>query len=109
MFIAYFGAVYERFGHGVYSYYMIYAFAVPLALGAFPALLLGTSKRNVRFPRRGRLLWNAGVATLTVGLLFKGVIEIYGTDSPFFAGYLAVGTALLIAGLVAGLSRGADT
>ena len=30
---ALFGAVYERFSHGVYSYWMLYTFAFPLALG----------------------------------------------------------------------------
>ena len=33
---AFFGAVYERFSHEVYSYYMIYAFAIPLVMGALP-------------------------------------------------------------------------
>lgn len=30
------GAVYETFSHGVFSYYMIYAFAFPLAGGVIP-------------------------------------------------------------------------
>ena len=34
--LALFGAVYEVFSHGVYSYYMLYAFAFPLAGGALP-------------------------------------------------------------------------
>lgn len=32
------GAVYEHFSFGVYSYFMIYAFAIPLAGGALPFL-----------------------------------------------------------------------
>ena len=35
-----FGAVYEWFSFGVYSYYMIYAFAVPLLGGVLPYYLM---------------------------------------------------------------------
>ena len=35
-FLALFGAIYERYSHEVYSYYMIYAFAIPLLFGALP-------------------------------------------------------------------------
>ena len=38
LFCALFGAVYEIFSHEVYSYPMIYAFAIPLAGGALPFL-----------------------------------------------------------------------
>ena len=38
VFSALFGAVYELFSHGVYSYCMIYAFAFPLLLGDIPAI-----------------------------------------------------------------------
>lgn len=37
---AVFGAIYESFSHGVYSGFMIYAFAFPLILGTLPFLLL---------------------------------------------------------------------
>ena len=40
VFLAFFGAVYETFSHEVYSYYMIYAFAIPLVLGTLPLLAL---------------------------------------------------------------------
>ena len=96
--VALFGAVYELFGHGVYSYFMIYAFALPLLLGLIPALFFGAAKRETASSRVGRHYWNAGVATLTVGALFKGVLEIYGTDSPLFIVYSVVGILLLIAG-----------
>ena len=36
VFVAFAGAVYEHFGRGVYSYYMIYAFAFPLLMGVVP-------------------------------------------------------------------------
>ena len=34
LFCAVFGMIYEVFSHEVYSYYMIYAFVIPLLLGA---------------------------------------------------------------------------
>ena len=37
---ALFGAVYEVFSHGVFSFYMIYAFAIPLCLGTFPLMII---------------------------------------------------------------------
>ena len=56
---ALFGTVYERFSHGVYSYYMIYAFALPMMLGALPLLLLALRGRAI--PGRTVLwLWNGG-------------------------------------------------
>ena len=35
-FLALFGAIYEIFSHEVYSYFMLYAFAIPLAMGLLP-------------------------------------------------------------------------
>ena len=40
VFCALFGAVYEVFSHGVFSFYMIYAFAIPLCLGTFPLMII---------------------------------------------------------------------
>lgn len=41
-----FGAVYELFSHGVFSYYMLYAFGVPLLGGVLPLLLILFSQKN---------------------------------------------------------------
>ena len=92
------GAVYEMFSFGVYSYWMIYAFAVPLVLGAVPSLLLATVKRRIRVPDLARKLWHAGIAFLTVGSVFTGALAIYGTDSIWSCVYAAVGGFLLLAG-----------
>ena len=78
IFTALFGAVYEIFSHEVYSYYMIYAFAVPLVLGVLPNLIcLVRNVRNIH--PLSVWFWNAGVITLTVGALFHGALEIFGT------------------------------
>lgn len=106
VFCALFGAVYESFSFGVWSFYMVYAFACPLILGALPSAFIA-SARMARIPRRAaRGLWHAGVAALTVGCIFKGVLDIYGTSSPLTAVYFVCGGALLAAGAVAAAFTG---
>lgn len=94
--LALFGAIYEHFSFGVYSYYMIYAFAVPLVLGALPALLFSCAKRPPYICGATRKLWRDGIAVLTVGSLFTGVIQIYGTDSGWSLVYGIIGVSLLL-------------
>lgn len=80
IFIAVFGAIYEKFSHEVYSYYMIYAFMIPLCLGSFAYLL--ASKKAKKEPRNITIsAWNAVVVTLTIGSIFQGILEIYGTTN----------------------------
>ena len=101
LFCLLFGAVYEEFSHNVYSSYMIYAFAIPLVGGSLPFLTLARFgvKKEICFTARS--LWHCGIATLTVGSIFTGVIEIFGTVSSFSAVYAIVGMALCAAGLAA--------
>ncbi len=99
MFLALFGAVYELFSHEVYSYFMIYAFFVPLILGVLTYALMLIFRK---YPKRAALkLWNAGIAALSVGCLFRGVLEIYGTTNSLGVVYPIAGGALLAAGLIA--------
>ena len=96
-FLAIFGGIYELFSHGVYSGWMIFAFAVPLLLGApLHALLLRLGK----MPGRVFLnLWNAGVACLSVGSVFQGVLAIYGTTNALIVVYPIAGGILMLLGL----------
>lgn len=97
VFLALFGAIYEKFSHEVYSYHMIYAFAVPLLLGVLPDAVLLLRKRHVG---RGALcLWNYGIAMLSVGSVFQGALEIYGTTNSLSIVYPIAGGALLLAGV----------
>lgn len=103
-----FGAVYEYFGHGVFSFYMIYAFAIPLLGGALPYMTdyirrLRTAASHggsggSKFTMLIRTPWmyHAGLATLTVGSIMKGVLDIYGTTNSLTIAYPVAG-ALLIA------------
>ena len=168
VFCALFGAVYEIFSHGVFSFYMIYAFAFPLVLGAVPMLWMGlrtaksaeeietptgfetdtaedmwfepyTAKGSAgtglhrvsleeessdsvedsveyrlnspeNSPETERLFhlpgslelnaWGSGIAALTVGSIFRGVLDIYGTTNRLVIVYPVVGGTLLAAGLI---------
>ena len=99
LFCALFGAVYEAFGHGVYSYGMLYAFAFPLALGVFPLYLIDVL--HAPYPGKAlRNLWHAGIATLTVGSIVSGVLELYGTTNPLTIVYWILGGAAVLTGIV---------
>ena len=81
LFCCLFGAVYERCSHEVYSYWMLYAFAFPLAGGTLPFSLLQMAKGK-RYPNAlARNLYHAGIAAFTVGSILQGVLEIYGTTN----------------------------
>lgn len=95
------GAVYEHFSFGVYSNFMLYAFAVPLLCGALPALLLASSRRPRTIPQWSMKLADAGIAAWTVGSFFRGILEIYGTASGLTKWYWIAGLILLLsAGLL---------
>ena len=121
-----FGLIYEFFSHEVYSFYMIYAFLIPLVPGTLLNLVIvwravrkekclrnkedaerramkaaeaepyedseerggisaGTEAQagaGVFFPGPfTRHSWNSGLAALTIGSIFKGVLDIYGTTN----------------------------
>lgn len=100
LFCAVFGAVYERFSHDVHSGYMIYAFLFPLAGGALPfcgMALLGCRKLPGRLAVN---LYNAGIAALTVGSIFHGILQIYGTTNRLSRIYWFLGAEFAIAGIL---------
>ena len=99
VFIFVFAQIYEYFSHGVYSNYMLYAFLIPFLGLAVPSFLLHSLKRAL--PENSCFLWKCGIATLTVGSIYKGVLEIYGTNGYFEFPYLFIGVALCI---VAGIT-----
>lgn len=105
IFTAVFGAIYEHFSFGVYSYYMLYAFAIPLLLGVLPYTL--AAFRGGRTPRlRGTRYWTAGIITLTLGSVMQGVFAIAGYSNRLIAVYLIAGALLLAVGLIAALPHG---
>ena len=111
-------AVYGLFSHGVYSYFMTYAFMVPLLGGALPPLIAAMkradadtknsanepeeyteSKTQTGFAKLfdAKDTQLAIIATLTAGSLLKGVLDIYGTTNRLLIVYPAI--ALLILGI----------
>ena len=105
LFTALFGGVYEVFGHGVFSFPMLYAFAFPLAGGVAPFFLLMTHRKA--YPSSlSTGAYHAGIATLTVGSLVSGALEIYGTESPLLIVYQIVGAALVLIGILTYLILG---
>ena len=120
MVIAAAAAVYGLFGHGVYSYYMTYAFMIPLLAGALPHLLLAlkAGNQNAEYEAdgdaeseedadgNGFMSFNdtqlAFVITLTAGSLLKGALDIYGTTNRFLIIYPIA--ALLILAIIAAQS-----
>lgn len=99
IFFILFGAVYEYFSHDVYSWFMLYAFVFPLVGGALPFLGMAF----YRIPIPGRIssnLYHSGIATLTSGSVFEGVLEIYGTSNRLVLVYWVLGTFFLLLGLI---------
>ncbi|MBR3666394.1 MAG: hypothetical protein IKN66_04445 [Ruminococcus sp.] len=97
LFCAVFGMIYEVFSHEVYSYWMIYAFMFPLAAGLI--LLLAALKCR-RCPRRKFLnTFNAASATLSLGSIAAGVVNIYGSTNVLLRIYPAAGAFLLLTAL----------
>lgn len=103
LFCAVFGIVYECFGNGIYTFFMLGAFVFPLALGLLPCLLCALKPPPIYPDVLPRTVWHSAVATLTVGSFYKGALVIYGTDNRWSvvywiaAGVLAVLALLLFA------------
>ena len=85
--------IYELYSHGVYSNHMIFAGLIPLGLGAVFYLLI----KNINpFNHTGKCLYNSFVATLTICMYVKGILEIYGTTNLLVNYYLYWAIILLI-------------
>ena len=95
-----FGTVYEMFSNDVYSVFMLGAFLVPLVFGTLPFLLLG-KMRLKNFPSLAeRYLYHSGIATLTVGCVMQGILDIYGTTNSLIKYYWIAGSVLTAAALI---------
>ncbi|MBR4812611.1 MAG: hypothetical protein IKZ69_01750 [Lachnospiraceae bacterium] len=104
-FVGLFSAIYDHYGRGVHSKPMIFAFQFPLVMGVLPAFLLSLVKalKKVEYAsavRVGVNLYVSGVATLTMGSLATGVVEIFGTTNRLLKYYWIVGWPLLAAGFL---------
>lgn len=119
VFVFVFAKIYGIFSHGVSSVFMSYDFLLPLSLIFLPKLLnLCTGNRlwngsleteeeegekKLFLSSLASFLWKSGVAVLTVGSLYKGVLDIYGTSGSFEWVYLVVGVLTLVSGGISAL------
>ena len=99
LFFMVFGAVYEHFSHGIYSYRMIYAFAVPFVMWILPAVFL-YEKLPVRISLLSLAVYDAAVITFTIGMIFGGVFYIFGSSNRYEIVYPIAGGILLIASFI---------
>ncbi|MCR5144935.1 MAG: hypothetical protein K6B67_06480 [Lachnospiraceae bacterium] len=92
VFILVFGLIYEFFSHEVYSYYMLLAFLIPLAGGLVSELHVPSSL--------SQQFLTGGVVWLTLGCVFQGVLEIYGTTNRLSIIFAIVGLVLVATSIV---------
>ncbi len=95
--------VYSIYSHGVSSGAMASAWMLLFCFGTgyFLLMELICGKTGKQIPGRLSLnLYNSGIATLAVGMMIQGVLEIAGSGSDFLILYSIAGIALIVAGLV---------
>lgn len=98
-FIGVFSAIYEYFGNGVYSNFMIFAFTIPLVFGILPCLICKIRGETIHC-EYGMLLYDFTVITFTVAAVYKGVLDIYGTTNKYMIIYMIFGGMLFIASVL---------
>ncbi len=74
---------------------MSYAFVFSLILGVVGFVIIGRLNLENRIAFN---LYNAGIATLTVGSLLRGILDIAGADSAYPIYYFIVGTLFVLIG-----------
>jgi len=98
LFCVIFSFIYARYSHGVHSDYMTYMFAYPLIGGTIVYLLIGLLSK-ARIPGRFVInVYNSGIATLTMGSLLRGILDIAGTSSRYQSVFMIVGALMVFVG-----------
>ena len=87
-----FSRIYESFSFGETSSHMHYLFALPLAGGI---LLLLFMKMIPNLSRLSLNLWNSAVATITAGMLFRGIVNLSGRSTTLDMPYWYVRAAFV--------------
>jgi hypothetical protein len=92
-----FSIVYSLFSHEVYSDYLTFAFLFPLIGGTLLYLLLCKLNSFEKWPYN---FYNAGIATITVGSILRGVNEIAGADTLYYMWFYLVGIIFIVLSLI---------
>ncbi len=105
-FFAMLGFIYELFSHQVYSFYMIYAFTIPLIAGLLPSLMLSSEKElpfGYLFDMKNisGQIYAGALLMFTMGNIIKGVLDIYGTTNSKLAVFPAAGVLMILLSFVA--------
>ena len=97
VFVLIFGIIYEMFSHGVISYYMIFAFLIPLI-----NFLINTNfiSSNIKINKLSKNLFSMSICSFTFLSIIKGVLDIYGTTNNLIFIYLIVGLILLVTSII---------
>ncbi len=80
--------------HGTYSFFMTYAFAIPLLCWIVPGIML-YSRLPLKFPEISIVSYDAAIITCSLGLLITGLMRKFGTKSVFEIVFYALGIILL--------------
>ncbi|MGI6205330.1 MAG: hypothetical protein ACOYJI_01685 [Anaerovoracaceae bacterium] len=99
-----FGLIYEHFSHGVYSGYMVFAFAFPLIGGFLPFLGMALAEMPT-VKGTFHTLYDFGIASLTTGSIVQGILEIYGTTNHLTSYYWIVGAVMMIVGIIGSFAQ----
>lgn len=106
-FFAIFGSVYELFGGGVFSPFMVFAFLVPLIMGALPFHIAMSLKCEILPPRHTTQLYGGGIAMLTMWCTVRGILDICGKANPKSFVFIPAGIALMAAAAISWMLDGA--
>ena len=74
---------------------MIFSFLIPFIYGYCGSFLI-----NIGTSKLGNMFYNFGIITLSVGSVFKGILEIYGTTNKLLYVYIVSGILLVIIGII---------
>lgn len=104
LFFFIFQLIYEHFSHSVISYYMVFAFLIPIAGGLlselwFRVFRTGSSASSGIFFCSLQLLAGA-VMWLTLGSVFEGVLQIYGTTNRLIIVFVIAGCVQMAVSMV---------
>ena len=97
LFCGIFFLVYDRFSHGVRSFYMTFCFlppAVACAVNGICALL------RLGFSRLGDNLFGGGIGLITAGFVLRGILEIAGSDSAYLPVFFIGGGWMIVCGII---------
>ena len=96
-FVLIFGIIYEIFSHGVISYFMIFAFLIPLIDFIMNCFLI---KTKIKMCLLSKNLSSMSICTFTFYSIMKGFLNIYGTTNNLVIVYLVFGLILFISSLI---------